>query len=129
MRLQTYTNHTGMSQLVPVLEVMIGVTRHRLAFDIWRQAQLYEKNNKRDTWKSTFGQYTTDLRSDVSLTQWDVVLNHFVNKILRSAHFRMQEGAVTNPVRRKSQQQVGLLQLGRYLWQGVVEVSEQLQIV
>lgn len=46
MRLQTYTNHTGMSQLVPVLEVMIGVTRYSLAFDIWGQAQLYKKKKK-----------------------------------------------------------------------------------
>lgn len=40
----TYTNHTRMSQLVPVLEVMIRVTGHGLPFDVWRQAQLFKKN-------------------------------------------------------------------------------------
>lgn len=36
----TYTNHTRMSQLVPVLEVMLGVTWHGLPFDIRCQTQL-----------------------------------------------------------------------------------------
>lgn len=40
----TYTDHTRMSQLVPVLEVMLGVAGHRLTFDIGCQAQLYKKN-------------------------------------------------------------------------------------
>lgn len=39
-RKATYTNHTWMSQLVPVFEVMLGVTWHSLPFDIRCQAQL-----------------------------------------------------------------------------------------
>lgn len=33
-REETYTNHTWMSQLVPVVEVVLGVTWHSLSFDI-----------------------------------------------------------------------------------------------
>lgn len=33
-----------MSQLVPVLEVMLGVTGHGLPFDVGRQAQLFKKD-------------------------------------------------------------------------------------
>lgn len=43
---ETYANYSWVSQLVPVLEMMFGVTRHSVAFHIWCQAQLYrgEKN-------------------------------------------------------------------------------------
>ena len=37
---ETYTYHTWMSLLVPVIEMMFGVTRHSLSFNIWRQTQL-----------------------------------------------------------------------------------------
>lgn len=40
----TYTNHTRVSQLVPVLEVMLGVTGHRFPFKVGGQAQLFKKN-------------------------------------------------------------------------------------
>lgn len=50
-------------------------------------------------------------------TQGDVVLHYFVNKTFGSADFWMQEGAVTNSIRGKVQQQVCLIQLGGDLQQ------------
>lgn len=43
---ETYANYSWVSQLVPVLEMMFGVTRHSVAFHIWCQAQLYRGGKK-----------------------------------------------------------------------------------
>lgn len=44
---RTYTNHTRMSPLVPVIKMVLGVARYSLTFDIWGQTQLC-KNEKGD---------------------------------------------------------------------------------
>lgn len=48
---ETYANYSWVSQLVPVLEMMFGVTRHSVAFHIWCQAQLYRGEKKKSTLK------------------------------------------------------------------------------
>lgn len=40
---ETYTNYTWVSHLVPVLEMMFGVTRHSLSFNVRCQAKLYKE--------------------------------------------------------------------------------------
>lgn len=53
---ETYTYHTWMSLLVPVIEMMFGVTRHSLSFDIWRQTQ-FCKTKKVKKLKVSFAQH------------------------------------------------------------------------
>lgn len=116
---ETYTNHTWMSQLVPIVEMMFGVTRHGLSFDVGCQTQFYKNKREISIPFKTKSQLCAPFNP--SLTQRYVVLHHFVNKAFRSTHFRMQESAVTDPVRREIQQQVCLLQLGWYLPQFLLE--------
>lgn len=51
-----------MSQLVPVLKMMFGVTRHSLTFDIWGQTQLC-KDKRGDKLKPTSAQDTAKSQS------------------------------------------------------------------
>lgn len=76
-----------MSQLVPVFEVMIGVTWNGLPFDIWCQAQLLKENKKLASHKPDFGKMEKSY--DLGFTQGYVVLHYFVNKTFWSAHFWM----------------------------------------
>lgn len=65
-----------MSQLVPVLEVMHGVTGHRLPFKVGCQAQLFKKNKS----LSLKPLNRTENSYDLGFTEWYVVLHDFVNK-------------------------------------------------
>lgn len=50
---ETYTNHTWMSQLVPIVEMMLGVTRHGLSFDVGCQTEFYKIKKERWQIKTT----------------------------------------------------------------------------
>lgn len=102
-----------MSQLVPVIKMVFAVARYSLTFDVRGQTQLC-KNERGDTLKtrSSSGQL-----QGLSLTERYVVLQHLLDEILRSTDFWVQKCAMADPVWRKIQQQVSLLQLRQHLEQ------------